>query len=47
MTHRSIANEQDISAQVEYVKWKDWWSREGAAAPIYKSTECGDLVPFD
>jgi HEAT repeat protein len=30
----------------DYPKWSQWWAREGATAPIYKSDNCGDVTPL-
>jgi hypothetical protein len=32
--------------QAEYSIWSQWWEREGTTAPIYKDTECGEMVPL-
>jgi hypothetical protein len=47
LTHRTaIQYRQGRNLQPEYIKWSQWWEREGATAPIYRATECGELVPL-
>ena len=47
LTHRAASDTwRDGSPQAEYSKWLRWWSREGATAPVYRSTECGDFNPI-
>lgn len=47
LTHRTTGQDsENRNQQVEYIKWSDWWQREGATAPIYKDTECGEMVPL-
>ncbi len=46
LTHRASRDDQNESPQSEYFQWAQWWAREGATAPIYKSTECGDYTPL-
>lgn len=47
LTHRTstqISKSSDTGG--EYMQWKEWWASEGATAPIYKDTECGEMVPL-
>jgi hypothetical protein len=47
LTHRTaVQNPQARNREAEYIKWSRWWEREGATAPIYKDTECGEIVPL-
>jgi hypothetical protein len=47
LTHRTaIQNPQTRNREAEYGKWSRWWEREGATAPIYKDTECGEMLPL-
>jgi hypothetical protein len=47
LTHRSAReNWPNFDQQAEYIKWSKWWQVEGANAPIYKDTECGETVPL-
>ena len=48
LTHRTAADDRKSEGrpQGQYPKWSQWWEREGATAPIYKATECGDLTPL-
>ncbi len=46
LTHRSAGEDQITSPQSQYLKWSQWWAREGASAPIYKATECGNFIPL-
>ena len=47
LTHRTaVRNPQARNREAEYIKWSHWWEREGATAPIYKDTECGEIVPL-
>jgi len=46
LTHRTPSDDQSESLQSEYPKWRQWWAREGSSAPIYKPTECGNLIPL-
>jgi hypothetical protein len=47
LTRRTVVNDQKSEGpQSQYLKWSQWWEREGATAPIYKATECGDLTPL-
>ena len=43
LTHREATGEESESPQSLYHKWSQWWAREGASAPIYKATECGNF----
>jgi hypothetical protein len=33
--------------QAQYLKWLQWWNREGKTAPVYRSGNCLDLKPLD
>jgi hypothetical protein len=46
LTHHTANDKQSESPQSEYLKWSQWWTHEGATAPIYKATNCGDLSPL-
>jgi hypothetical protein len=47
LTHRTPTQDtQDHDRQAEYIEWSQWWKREGATAPIFKDTECGESVPL-
>jgi hypothetical protein len=47
LTHRTSAQGSKSSdTHGEYMQWKKWWASEGATAPIYKDTECGERVPL-
>jgi HEAT repeat protein len=46
LTHRTVSEDQAENSQFQYSKWSQWWTREGATAPIYKARECGDFVPL-
>jgi len=46
LTHRSVGDNEDESAQSRYRKWAQWWERDGASAPIYKAAECGNFISF-
>jgi hypothetical protein len=47
LTHRTVVqNPQARDREAEYIKWSRWWEREGTTAPIYKDTECGEMVPL-
>jgi HEAT repeat protein len=45
LTHRTAGNSSE-TARSEYPKWLQWWTREGATAPIYKPKDCGDWSPL-
>jgi HEAT repeat protein len=44
--HIAFQHQQAPNREAEYIKWSRWWEREGATDPIYKDTECGDIVPL-
>jgi hypothetical protein len=48
LTHRTAKAGEQITPPANYPKWAQWWKREGAKAPIYKTTGmyCGTLVPL-
>jgi len=46
LTHRSANDDESESPQSQYHRWSQWWAREGASAPIYKATECGNFNPL-
>lgn len=47
LTHRTAsASSQKPDVQAVYIKWSQWWSREGESAPIFKDTECGEVEPL-
>jgi hypothetical protein len=47
LTHRTASQgERNPSSQTEYALWLHWWRSEGATAPIYKDTDCGEMVPL-
>lgn len=47
LTHRTArSNWPNFDRQAEYMKWSKWWQVEGANAPIYKDTQCGETVPL-
>jgi len=47
LTHRTVDQDpQNHDGQAEYIKWSQWWTSEGATAPIFKDTECGEPVPL-
>ena len=44
LTHRDIGGERWFdNPQAQYPEWARWWNNEGASAPIYKATECGEI----
>ena len=47
LTHRTSYGElQAPDPTVQYIQWSSWWEREGATAPIYADSECGEVVPL-
>jgi HEAT repeat protein len=47
LTHRTAVRDQlNRHRQIESAKWLQWWTREGATAPIYKNTQCGEMIPL-
>ena len=45
LTHRTaIQDSQSRDRRAEYIKWSRWWEREGATAPIYGDSECGEML---
>jgi len=44
LTHRTASDDQSESPQSQYLKWAQWWAREGASARIYQAAECGSLT---
>jgi hypothetical protein len=46
LTHRSAGEDQSTSPQSQYLKWSQWWAREGASAPVYKAPKCGNFIPL-
>jgi hypothetical protein len=47
LTHRTaVRDSRNRDWRAEYVKWSRWWRGEGATAPIFKDTECGEPVPL-
>ena len=46
LTHRGTSDDESESPQSQYHKWSQWWAQEGASAPIYKATECGNFIPL-
>ncbi len=47
LTHRTSTQDSKSSdTRGKYMQWKNWWASEGATAPIYKDTECGEMVPL-
>jgi HEAT repeat protein len=49
LTHRSaMAGDRWFDdPQSQYAKWAQWWNRNGANAPVYKTTECGEVTPLE
>jgi hypothetical protein len=45
LTHRTLKGIVD-SPQSQYPIWREWWSRQGAYAQIYKPTDCGEWLPL-
>jgi hypothetical protein len=47
LTHRTAVQSTQVrNRETEYIEWSRWWEREGATAPIYRDTECGEMVPL-
>jgi hypothetical protein len=47
LTHRTaVQDPEDRDRQAEYIRWSQWWEREGATVSIFKDTECGEPVPL-
>jgi HEAT repeats len=47
LTHRDIGGDHWLeNPPSQYVQWVSWWNREGASAPIYRSTACGEIKPL-
>ena len=47
LTHRDIGGDRWFdNPQSQYSVWINWWNAEGASAPIYKPTECGEVKPL-
>ena len=46
LTHRTLPGTSS-SPQAQYPKWLAWWTRHGDSAPIYKPTDCDDVIPLD
>jgi hypothetical protein len=47
LTHRTVIRDSlNWSRQTESTEWLQWWKREGATAPIYKDTQCGEMTPL-
>lgn len=48
LTHRTAYENGDGNpdARSTYLKWAQWWARDGPEAPIYKGSDCGDVTPL-
>lgn len=47
LTHRTATQDSPSRNRLaESTKWLSWWKREGATAPIYGDSECGQIVPL-
>lgn len=48
LTHRMLPKPADslINPRDAYLKWSRWWKTEGATAPTYKPSQCGELTPL-
>jgi hypothetical protein len=47
LTHRDIGGDRWFDdPQSQYPLWVRWWNGEGASAPIYKATDCGEVRPL-
>lgn len=47
LTHRDVGGDRWFdNPQSQYSVWVKWWNEEGARAPIYKATECGETRPL-
>jgi hypothetical protein len=47
LTHRDVGgNHWFDNPQSQYPAWLNWWNANGASAPVYKATECGQTTPL-
>jgi hypothetical protein len=47
LTHRDIGGDRWFdNPQSQYPAWVKWWNNEGANAPAYSATECGEIKPL-
>ena len=46
LTHHSSSANPSRTLVSDYPRWSQWWPREGATAPIYKSNNCADVTPL-
>ena len=46
LTHHSSSANPSQTLVSDYPKWSQWWARERATAPIYKSDNCADVTPL-
>ncbi len=44
LTHHAVSLGNADNPQSEYPQWSLWWVRDGASAPIYKSSDCGEVT---
>ncbi len=44
LTHRAISLDNTDNPQYGYLQWSRWWALEGASAPIYKASDCGEVT---
>jgi HEAT repeat protein len=44
LTRHSSAANPSQTLMSDYPKWSQWWAREGATAPIYRSDNCADIT---
>jgi len=42
LTHRSdsLESQDNFHGDAQYAKWTEWWNRDGATAPIFKTSNC-------
>jgi len=44
LTHRAVSLDNTDNPQSSYLQWSHWWARDGASAPIYKPSDCGEVT---
>lgn len=44
LTHRAVSMDNTDNPRSEYPEWSRWWALEGASAPIYKPSDCGEVT---
>ena len=44
LTHRAVSMDNADNPYSEYPAWSRWWALEGASAPIYKPSDCGEVT---